>query len=420
MKLTKKAVEAVPPPDRSASFFWDDDLRGFGLRVTPTGVRSYIVQGRVNGKTRRVTLGRHGVLTAEQARRKAQSKLGEMADGRDHSAERKRDKALGVTLRDVMDSYLRDRRKLKPRTRADIRYHLDKSFETWADRAVAAITRDKVARRFRELSDRSPAQANQAFRVLRGLLNYARARYRTPDDLPILPENPVDVLSEGRMWNASKARNQYVPLERAGEWWAAVQALREDPALTRASQAAADLVAVLTLTGLRLGEARTLTWDQVDLADRSVTLPDTKNRTDIRLPLSEVATAILEDRPQRSSWVFPARSGKGPLSDCRATLQKLQAATGIEVTAHDLRRTFRAIAGRVGIELWRTKALMNHAQTADITLAHYTDLEDVRYLRSEADSIGEWLEQQRQIADGANVVTFEHSGRNRDLEGTGK
>lgn len=404
MKLTKTTVEKAPVPERGFSILWDDEMHGFGLRVMASGVRSYIVQSRVNGKSHRLTIGRHGVLTAEQARKRALTMLGEMADGVDHAAEKQRDKALAVTLAGVMEDYLRDRRKLKEASKASIRYHLDKSFSNWAGKPVASITRDKAARRFREISDRSPAQANQAFRVLRGLLNYARARYRTPDDLPILPDNPVDVISESRMWNTIKPRNSYVPMEKAGEWWAAVQDLRSDPALSTASQTAADLVAVLALTGLRLGEGRRMTWEQVDLEDGSLFLADTKNRHNIRLPLSAATIEILSARPNRGPWVFPSRSKGRHLKDCRATLEKLAQATGVNVTAHDLRRTFRAIAGRVGIELWRTKALMNHRQTGDVTLAHYTDLEDVRYLKPEANRIAQWLDEQARIARAGNVV----------------
>lgn len=81
--------------------------------------------------------------------------------------------------------------------------------------------------------------------------------------------------------------------------------------------------------------------------------------------------------------------------------------TGVEVTAHDLRRTFRAVAAKVGVELWRTKALMNHKQDNDITLSHYADLSDVRDLKPEADRIADYFEEQRRIYEAGNVVALE-------------
>ena len=78
--------------------------------------------------------------------------------------------------------------------------------------------------------------------------------------------------------------------------------------------------------------------------------------------------------------------------------------TDIEVRAHDLRRTFRAVAAACNVELWRTKALMNHKQNQDITLSAYTDLSDVRNLKPEVDKIGDYFERQRQIHEADNVV----------------
>lgn len=406
MRLNKTNVEALKPPAAGASLAWDDSLRGFGIRTTARGVKSYIVQARVRGKTRRVTIGRHGVITAEYARQKAKTELGRMTDGADPVATRKRDKALSITLRQVAEDYQRDRRNLKESTRKDIRKHLDNAFKAWADLPVSSITREKVTRRFRTLSDKGPAQANQAFRVLRALLNYARAQYRTPDDEPVLRDNPVSALSETRAWNTIKPRNSYVPLDKVGKWWSAVQARRMDPALTPVYRSAADLLAFMAVTGLRVGEASALRWEQVDLEDASIRLLDTKNREDVTLPLSGVATEILRERQDDGELVFPGKGG-GHISECRGALAKVAEATGIEITTHDIRRTFRAVAGEVGVELWQVKALMNHKQRQDITLANYTDLTDVRYLRPQANKIAEWMEQQRLAYEAGNVVSME-------------
>jgi hypothetical protein len=101
-----------------------------------------------------------------------------MLRGNDPAITKKREKAYSLTLREITDKYLKDRRDLKPSSRADIEKHLSRAFSSWADRPAMEITRDKVATRFAELTDRGPAQANQAFRVLRSILNYARATYR--------------------------------------------------------------------------------------------------------------------------------------------------------------------------------------------------------------------------------------------------
>lgn len=411
MKINATNVKKLAVPEKGAALHWDDALSGFGVRITATGTVAYVAQARVNGKTRRVTIGKAGVIAADEARRKARTTLGNMSDGRDPVAEKRRQKALSVTLGEVTDTYLENRRTrsgrpLKDRTKADVRYHLAHHFGDWRERPVVEITREMVQQRYSKLCRSSVAQANQAFRVLSAIIRYAAATYRTPDGARIIADNPVEVLRDASMLREVKPKSTMVPLDRIGEWWSAVQTSRNDPALTPASRAAADLVALLALTGLRLGEARSIRWDQLDLEGGSLTLTDTKNRRDVTLPLSDLAVEIIRERENRTPYVFPARSGNGCLKDCRGHLQKLTDQTGIEVTAHDLRRTFRAVAAQVGVELWRTKALMNHAQNQDITLAAYTDLQDVRYLRDEANQIAGHFEAQRKVHEADNVVTM--------------
>lgn len=412
MKLTNSTVNKLEPPEKGYTIAWDSALSGFGVRITHTGIKSYIAEARVNGKTRRETVGRHGTLTADQARRQARTKLADMSAGNDPAALRKRRRAESITLAEVAADYKANRRTstglpLKASTKADIDKHLGSSFEDWATRPIAAITRDMVARRYADRCGASVAQANQAMRVLRALVNYAAAKYRDESDRPIITDNPVSVLRDASMLRAVKPRNSMIPLDQIGRWWSAVAAMRADPALNKASRSAADLVALLAVTGLRIGEARALQWEQINLEDRSLSLTDTKNRSDITLPLSETAAGILEGRHDRAAWVFPARTGSGHLKDVRGQLELLADQTGVTVTAHDLRRTFRAVAAACNVELWRTKALMNHKQSQDVTLAHYTDLSDVRNLKPEADRIGEHFERQRQIFEADNVVSLE-------------
>ena len=149
MKITNTSVKNIEPPETGYRIVYDDRLQGFGLRVTASGVRSYIAEDRVNGKTRRVTLGRHGTITADQARADAKNKLAAMSGGTDPAVERARLKAEAVTLAEAVEAYLRNRRTrsglpLKDRTKSDIRYHLKTNFSDWADKPVVKISREKI------------------------------------------------------------------------------------------------------------------------------------------------------------------------------------------------------------------------------------------------------------------------------------
>lgn len=403
MKLTKKIVEGLQLPASGQTFVWDDEVRGFGLRLTPSA-KAYIVQGRVKGIDRRVTLGRHGIITLQEGRQKARKELSRMTEGKDPVVEKKRAEAFALTLRELAEKYIADRRDLKPSSIADINKHLRTSFASWSTRPAVEITRDKVAVLFRELTERSPAQANQSFRILRALLNYARASYRTGDN-PLLLENPVRILSDAKLWNRIKPRSGRIPTEKIGAAWNALQSLREAPELSVVGQTLADAVCFLLLTGARWGEMAALTWEHVNIEESWWHIPDPKNRNPVTFPLARIAVEILEGRQQTSGFVFPGRSG-GHVADARRVMEKISEAAGVRVTPHDLRRTFRAVAGECGIELWKTKLLMGHKLSGDVTITHYTETEDLRYLSPEINQIADWIVRQGAIAGSEKVVPF--------------
>lgn len=402
MKLTKSVVENSTLPLKGQTFLWDSEIKGFGVRLNPAG-KTYIVQGRVNGVDRRVSLGRHGILTVQEARKKARAQLSAMLDGVDPVVEKKRSDAYALTLEKLSEKYIEARRDLKPSSIADIKKHIEKSFASWADRPAVEITRDKVAVRFRELSERSPAQANQAFRILRALLNYARAAYRSGDQ-PLIVENPVKIISDAKLWNRIQARSGRIPTDKIGIAWNVIQKLRNAPDQSKIGETLADAVSFLMLTGARWSEAAALTWAQVDLKDAWWHLPDPKNRKPLTFPMPNAAVEILERRDKTKPFIFPARSGDGHITEARGVLEKVSAAVGVRVSPHDLRRTWRAVAGECSVEFWKTKLLMGHKISGDVTISHYTETSDLRYLAPESNVIANWIARQGTIAASDNVV----------------
>src|SRR5215471_2102617 len=105
IKLTKGAVEKLPVPETGQEIYRDIELKGFGIRVTSGGTKTYVGERRISGKVRRVTLGRSNVLSAEEARRRAQEFLGKVAGGRDPIAEKHASAARDITLLKVLETY---------------------------------------------------------------------------------------------------------------------------------------------------------------------------------------------------------------------------------------------------------------------------------------------------------------------------
>ncbi len=407
MKLTKSIIEGVEIPKKGQVFLWDSETRGFGVKVYPGGAITFICQARVRGVTRRVSLGRYGILTVQQARRKAQDEILKMIEGLDPSVEKVKHDAYGKTLRQIAESYIRDRKDLKKSSQADIWKHVNKSFGDWADKPVIEITRDKVAVRFAELSERSNAQANQAMRILRAILNYARGKYR-PDDKPLLIENPVSVLSDTKVWNRVKARSGRIPTDKIGASWNLLRSIRENPFETTINHTGADALCFLLLTGCRWSEMAALTWGRVNLSEQWWHLPDPKNRHSVTFPLSNACTEILNEQfkiKSDSPYIFPGRSGSH-INDVRSLFKKISDVAGVHITAHDLRRTFNAIASECGLEMWKAKLLMNHRLNQDVHIDAYTETENLQYLKPDIEKISKWVIRQAAISVKSKVVPF--------------
>ena len=404
VKLTKRAVDSAPiPSDMAQAFVRDSQLPGFALRITRSGVKSFVVEKRINGKVRRHTLGRYGQLTTEQARGMAQAYLGQIAYGRDPIAEQKTTELRGVTLADAFAEFVKVRKNLKPKTLHDYRYHLEHYLERWLHKPITSISKQAVSRRHKQIGERSPAQANAVFRTLKSVLNFARHHYEDGHGEPVLACNPVEVLDYTRAWYPAKARQQVIKEYELRPWYSAVDALRA-PDKPASSHVIADFLEFVLFTGLRFSEAATLRWDQVDLRDHTLHLPDPKNRRPFTLPLTDHVVGLLQARQALAvnAYVFPSRDGAGPLVEPRRQMQHVTAQSGVVFTVHDLRRTFTTIASVCGLPHETVKRLINH-QTQDVTSRHYI-VSNAEQLRSPAQTVTNYLKEHCDITTPDNVV----------------
>ena len=138
-KITKRFVDGVEIPTSGQTFYNDSDLRGFKLRVTATGCKSYIVERRVNGINRRYTIGKHGALTPELARKEAIQLLGGLAVGDDPVRRKQEQKINALTLGEVLEHYLANT-KLRPNTVTITTSVLNRGVPEWLGKPIASIT----------------------------------------------------------------------------------------------------------------------------------------------------------------------------------------------------------------------------------------------------------------------------------------
>lgn len=396
IKLTKSAVDKLPLSDTGQVIYWDTELSGFGLRVGKKA-KAFICERRIDGKTVRVTLGKHPVLTAPVARKMAQETLGDMVRGVNPTAEKHERKAKSVTLGQVFEEFMAGR-SLKPRTAYDYKRVMEVAYGDWQKKGVVDITKDIVERRHKKIGEeRGHAYANLSARVLRSVLNFASSKYEDSKGNSILPENPVSRLSKTKQWYRVDRRTGHLKPYELKAWFDAVHAI-DNPVIS-------DYMQFVLLTGCRRQEAARLRWDDVYFEDRSFFIRDPKNKNPIVLPLSDYLVDLLKGRKagNDSDFVFPADSASGHLAEPKKRVIAVGEAIDHHFTLHDLRRTFITIAEGLDISHYALKGLVNHSVKSGDVTAGYVQL-SVERLREPMQKITDFILKSAEIRTPSEVV----------------
>jgi len=393
-KLTKRTVDALSVTGKEY-FVWDDEIHGFGLRLLPSGRKSYVVQYKVGGRggqTRRKSLGAHGVLTAGEARTEAKKWLGDRAKGKDpiaeHAANRKAE-----TIKQLCCRYLKAAeqnlvlgkrgRPKKPSTLATDRGRIERHIiPLLGKKKVRELSSADVARFIRDVTQGRTAvdektgpygraivtggagTAARTTGLLSGIMAFAVQEGIRPDNPCHGVRKPAAGTRERRL-----APADYIALGQAlGEFVAA-----------GGNPAAAVMIRLLALTGMRLGEVLNLRCVEIDRRGRVFRLGDTKSGASVR-PLSEPAGAILDDVAAGSGcpFAFPSPRGNGPYRGLRNAFRRIVASKPelAGITPHTLRHTFASVAAELGLTELTIGALIGH-RTGTVTSRYVHQLDAV-------------------------------------------
>lgn len=401
-KLTKSFVDkATPDPAKDQVFYRDTVLKGFALRITSAGTKSFVVEKTIGNKVKRLTIGKYSpALTVEIARKKAQILLGEIADGKDPIAEKRSVKMHQTTLKDVLQDYIHARKSLRAKTLYDYQKVMIKCFSDWLSKPLTSITKDKVEKYHTQIGqDRGPAYANFSMRVLRALFNFAAGKYEDSEGRSLITDNPVKRLSQTRAWYRVERRKTYIKSYELKSWHESVMQI-DNPILR-------DYLLLTLFTGLRREESASLRWDCVDLKAKTLTITKTKNHEQHVLPLSDYLFNLLSKRKQEtygSDFVFPGTGKTGYIVEPRKQIEKIMTTSGIIFTMHDLRRTFITIAESLDISAYALKRLLNHKMQNDVTAGYI--MTDVERLRRPMQQITDFILKCMDIKPSAEIVAL--------------
>lgn len=366
-KFTNRTVEDLKAPVSGQTLYRDTLLRGFGARV---GCQSkvYFVEGQVNGATKRVTIGRADVMSVEVARKRAMSILTDMSAGTDPTAEKRRMAQENISLQTAFDRFFETRSNLAPSTIDAYKRTINLYLKDWARSPIIGITRQTVLKRHQRIAkDNGQVTANNVMRHLRSVFNVTAAGH------DVFPPNPVNILTQARAWYPERRRRTLIAPSELPAWWDAVM---EEPEYAR------DLLLIALFTGMRRNEIACLRWEHIDLENRALHLPKTKNGDPLDLPLSGYLVGLLSDRKaaaSKSPWVFPSPSACGHIVETRKFTERVTARSGVEFTLHDLRRTFITIAESLDISHYALKRMLNHRISGDVTAGYIvSDMERLR------------------------------------------
>jgi integrase len=403
-RITKRLIDSLSA-GAAEYFVWDSKLSGFGVRVQPSGIMSYVAKYRAGSgrvaPTRRVTLGRVGNITPDEAEKLAKRVLGAVAHGADPAAVKSADRR-GATLQELADLFLADHvaAKRKPAT-SDHYGHILKKLVLPAlgNRKADQVSTADIARLHARMRER-PYLANRVVAVVGSLYAFASRRRLLP--IGFNPARGIDKYPEkGRERFLTAAEltrlgDAIREAETTGIPWAVDTAKStakhtpktENPRTVIGKHAAA-AIRLLILTGARLREVLHLRWEYVDLERGILLLPDSKTGKKA-IVLNAPAMAVLARLPRIGAYVIAGQNAgtenEKPRADLNKPWRAVRRRAGLDgVRIHDLRHTHASIGVGAGLGLPIIGKLLGHTKAA--TTQKYAHL-DVDPLRRASDHIG--------------------------------
>lgn len=387
INFTQQRIDKLPTPEKGRVDYYDTGCPKLTCRVSSTGVKSFVLL-KWNGKTaQRVTLGRFPDLSVYQARQKATEALFDIASGINPTEEKRKQRYRNITLQELFDRYLNDKSELREASIKDYTKNM-RAFSDWMDKPINEITRDMVMIKRNQFT----GGRDNKLRVLRLLMRYA------VNTLKALDENPVDILTDGKLWSKLKRKKRMIPSDNLKDWYHSVLKLDNEKAKV--------YLLLLLHTGLRDQDVRYLEWKDVDFKNDCFIARDTKNHSDFTAYLAPQIKPYLRSLQALTGdnkYVFPGGSKDGVMDVPRKPIAQVTKVTGIEFSSHDLKRTFLTIGEAAMIPFSLLKALANHQTDNDVTGGYINP--EANTLKQATWKIAEYI-QQHTAPDNQNVVSI--------------
>ncbi len=402
IKLTEAVVKGLLLPATGQKLVYDSALTGFGIRLSRT-TKSFFAERRLNGKTKRITVGPYPHLSVEVARKLAHPILSDLVQGIDRKALQERAKLKAVTLEEAFKQFTQAKKSLAQRTLDDYDDLLRRLVADWWGRPWVEVSPSMVLKRHGEIGQNNGrTTANHAMAAFGTVFRFAMKYYRDEAGKMLVSECPTSILSDADAWFPQKPKEAYIKPAQLPAWWSSVQSIENG--------SVRDLLVLYILTGLRPAEGRSLKWADVDLAQRTISLSKTKNKKKHVIPIGAYLLDVLVKRKEAatSDFVFPGEGKLGHIVDLRKNLAKVTKQSGVHFTPHDLRRSFSNYLEMVDVTFYAHKRLLNHTVARDVTATHYLSL-DVERLREPMEKVNRFVLRHAGVMPTAEIVQIHPS-----------
>ena len=381
-QLTDLMLRRLMPQGENRIEVWDGKLPGFGVRVSKTGTKTFILLYRHRGRPRRLSLGRWPIVPLGTARKKARAALQTLDLGSDPALGHRPDANPSFRFDAVVKEFVE--RHCVPHNRASTAKETERLLwkhyvQAWGQRDIRDIRQADInAVIDRLVKEGTPSEANHALAVAKTLYGWCTDR----DILSIDPCAKVKKPAKQGKRSRTLAQEELKKLWRS---------------LPDEGFPFGDLVKLLILTGQRRGEVAQMQWPQLDFASRLWTIPEelAKNGREHVLPLSDLAVEVLRSVPRlNETYVFPARGNDAAtVSGFSKSKLRLEAAVGAnDWTLHDLRRTAATFLAKLGTAPHVIERILNHVSGSFAGVAGvYNRHAYIDEMRVALQQWGEWV-----------------------------
>lgn len=321
INFTQERIESLPPAMKGFDTYRDKQEKGLILAVTKTGIKTFYLLRKIDGRAYRIKIARFPDLKVKEAREKAIEYKNQIAKGI-NPAEEKQKLSSELTFKELFDKYINEYAKHNTRSWTEDIAEMDRKAKSLYGCKLSSISKDVIQKLFNQATAKSGKAAANRF------LDRLRAIFNKAIEWGWDCSNPTAGIKKHK----SKSRDRYLTKEELPHFF---DALNEEKNIK-----IRDYIWLSLLTGARRGNVLSIRWQDVSLQNETLYLPDTKNGESQVIPLVEAAVGILKrrfaDKSSNSQWVFPSdTSATGHLQEPRKVWDRVRQGATIKIWQAD-------------------------------------------------------------------------------------